>query len=220
MSDVWQQLPFSQRRAGEDESSVSSDWRPYTGRTLMALASALDSLTDEQWASDALTPRRGHGRPSVAETIADLVRALEPRALLRRGSASAVEPTEMTAALRHRGEEFAAGSGRRGLGALTAVVQHAYDVTVPLEVADPVEPRASGAVALGLAAAAPTPLRGVLVGRSLVAADADWLIGAGPAIRGTAGELVCWLGGRDVTPFFDRPGAKRADSAEPADSSS
>lgn len=205
MSDVWQQLPFSQRRAGADESSVSNDWRPHTARALTALADLLDAMPTGLWDSPTLTPHRSGTAPTVEQTAADLARALAPHRPLQTRPAPPAGRSAIIAALRAAAQGFAEGRGRKGLRALTIVAQHAYDITVPLDLPDPIEPRASGAVALGLAATAPTPLRAVITGRSLVADDADWLIGAGRGIRGSAGQLVSWLGGRDITPHFDPP---------------
>lgn len=65
--------------------------------------------------------------------------------------------------------------------------------------AEPVlSPRASGAVALGRAASAPTPIRAVIAGHTLRASDAGWSFGAGPLLEATAVELLLFLGGRSL----------------------
>jgi hypothetical protein len=204
MSDVWRDLPLS-ARARDDESSVTNDWRPRAGQALQALCESLGALPAERWSEPSLTPARRGVTLSVSDTAVELLQALDNRlhGLLPGDSKPPADPLldELQAAARR----LLAGEGRKGLGPLKAVVQHCYDIALPLALPDPVESRASGAVALGLAAAAPTPLRGVLAGRSLIADDADWEIGRGPAIRGTAGELVSWLGGRAIRPRFDAP---------------
>lgn len=202
MSDVWRDLPLSSRSRG-DESTVTNDWRPRAASALLALADALSAVPPERLGEFSLTPGRKGSRMSVAETAADLLHVLENRfhGLLPRDAEPPTGP--LPEELRAAAARLQEGQGRKGLAPLRAVVQHCYDITLPLGLPDPVESRASGAVALGLAAAAPTPLRGVLVGRALIADDADWEIGSGPAIRGTAGELVSWLGGRDIAPRFD-----------------
>lgn len=58
-----------------------------------------------------------------------------------------------------------------------------------------IPPRASGAVALGRAAAAPTPIRAVIAGHSLHATDAGWTFGRGPVLEATAVELLTFLSG-------------------------
>jgi hypothetical protein len=202
MSDVWRELPLS-ARARDDESSVTNDWRPRAGKALEALTVSLSDLPAERWNEPSLTPARRSGPLTVADTAVELLQALDNRlhGLLPGDSKPPAGP--VLDELRAAAQRLIAGEGRKGLGPLKAVVQHCYDITLPLALPDPVESRASGAVALGLAAAAPTPLRGVLAGRSLIADDADWEIGRGPAIRGTAAELVSWLGGRAIRPRFD-----------------
>ncbi|HEY8588535.1 MAG TPA: hypothetical protein VIL55_03175 [Naasia sp.] len=201
MSDLWRNLPLSSRPA-EDESTVSSDWRPRTAAALRALADSLTPLPEARWSEPSLRPGRGGVPATVRETIDDLVWRLGASAFER------IFPPDRTARSRddlladlhhwaHRVER-----GRRGIGDLTAVAEHAYDVTLPLGLPDPVDSRGSGAVALARAAAAPTPLRGLLRGRTLAASDAGWRIGTGPEIRGTAAELVAWLSGRAVRPVF------------------
>lgn len=59
-------------------------------------------------------------------------------------------------------------------------------------------PRTSGAVALVLAAKAPTPIRAVIGGHALRAADAGWEFGRGPVLEAGAVELVEFLAGRSL----------------------
>lgn len=58
----------------------------------------------------------------------------------------------------------------------------------------------TGAVALARALVVPLPMRAVVRGSTLRATDADWAIGAGPEIPGTARELVLFLYGRAGLP--------------------
>jgi hypothetical protein len=59
-------------------------------------------------------------------------------------------------------------------------------------------PRTSGAVALVLAAKAPTPIRAVIGGHALRAVDAGWEFGRGPVLEAPAVELVEFLAGRSL----------------------
>ena len=72
------------------------------------------------------------------------------------------------------------------------------DLTARLGLPPQLPKRASGAVALGRAAAAPTEIRAVIFGHSLRATDADWEFGRGPVLEATAAELLEFLGGRSL----------------------
>lgn len=213
MSDLWRNLPLSSRPP-EDESTVTSDWRPRTAAALRVLADALVPLPVERWGEPSLRPAPAGGTATVQGAIDDLVWRLgAPRLERLFPTDRAVRSRDdLLADLHHRAHLVE--RGRRGIGDLVLVAEHAYDVTLPLGLPDPVDPRGSGAVALARAAAAPTPLRAVLRGRTLEATDAGWRIGSGPAIRGSAAELVAWLSGRPVRPVFARaeepPGAAQA----------
>jgi hypothetical protein len=63
-----------------------------------------------------------------------------------------------------------------------------------------VDPVVSGAVCLARTVAAPVAIRAVVRGRTLVATDAGWELGTGPAISGTARELVLFVYGRSGLP--------------------
>lgn len=211
MSDAWQELPLSRSRSGEDESGVSNDWRLRTVDALRAFATALDSLTPEQWAADSLRlqPGRLPRSPySVAECVGGLVTALDARPLDRFMRRIEVAPVpDAPAELRRRADDLAASTTKGHLHPLTLIVVASADVTVALDLPDPIAPLSTGSVALGLAAAAPAEIRGAMQGRSLVPDDGEWTIARGPAIRGTGATLVAWLSGREVMPWFDR--AKR-----------
>ena len=59
--------------------------------------------------------------------------------------------------------------------------------------------RTSGAVALYLAAKAPTPIRAVISGHALRASDADWEFGHGPVLEQQAIPMIEFLLGRGTT---------------------
>jgi len=58
--------------------------------------------------------------------------------------------------------------------------------------------RATGAVALGRAASAPTEIRAVIAGHTLRASDAGWSFGRGPVLEDTAIALLEFLGRRST----------------------
>lgn len=60
-------------------------------------------------------------------------------------------------------------------------------------------PGTSGAVALHLAATAPTEIRAVIRGHALRAPDAGWEFGRGPVLEAPAIEMIEFLGGRSLT---------------------
>ena len=69
------------------------------------------------------------------------------------------------------------------LAELDRAVYAYLDLTARLGLPPQLPKRASGAVALGRAAAAPTEIRAVIFGHSLRATDADWEFGRGPCSR-------------------------------------
>lgn len=82
------------------------------------------------------------------------------------------------------------------IGDLGAALAEAWEARPEL----PVDATTSGAVALARALAAPLPIRAVVRGRTLRASDAGWEFGTGPALTGTARELVLFLYGRGPVP--------------------
>ena len=84
------------------------------------------------------------------------------------------------------------------LAELDRAVYAYLDLTARLGLPPQLPKRASGAVALGRAAAAPTEIRAVIFGHSLRATDAEWEFGRGPVLEATAAELLEFLGGRSL----------------------
>ncbi len=86
-------------------------------------------------------------------------------------------------------------------GALTHVVIHGLDITVPLG-----EPRCSPDATIGIVLDGLTEGGGHahfgtdISGRSLQATDIDWSYGSGAPLRGTADDLALHLCGRNVPP--------------------
>ncbi len=67
--------------------------------------------------------------------------------------------------------------------------------------------RTGGAVALYLAAKAPTEIRAVTRGHALRATDADWEFGTGPVLEASAVGMIEFLAGRSLTPPRPAPQA-------------
>jgi hypothetical protein len=84
------------------------------------------------------------------------------------------------------------------LAELDRAVYAYLDLCARLGVEPQLPPRASGAVALGRAAAAPTEIRAVIAGHTLHATDADWSFGRGPVLEDTAVALLEFLRGRSL----------------------
>lgn len=210
MADFAQHLPLSQR-ARVDESSVESTWAPHIATTLTAIADLLESLTPEQWSAPS-----SHGTWRVRDVAGHLVwrlgstrwelvtgtaRAAVPRLgnLTRAADALSREAAEARPAELIEGiRRIAAQKTRRrgGIAELTVAVVGGLDIAHPLGRTLPIDPLASGAVAVRRSVIAPPTVRGVLRARTLVATDAGWRVGRGPVIRGTAEAHLLFLFGR------------------------
>lgn len=216
MADFAKYLPLSQR-AAHDESGANSDWHGHLAVTLTATAGLLASLSPHQWDSPSqcagwrvrdvaghLVWRLGSSNRELFGSAAQAYfghfvnpkRAID---VLSRAAAEA-EPAELVARIRRIAAEKAAGHGRHGIAELTEAVVHGYDIAHPLGLRLPVAPTASGAVALRRSLIAPTEIKAVLKVRTLVATDADWRVGHGPALPGTAEEFLLFLFGRGGLP--------------------
>lgn len=215
MSDFSRHLPLSQRAAG-DESAVTTDWRPLTGECLLLLCALLEGVTAEQW--DAPTLRAGW---RLRDVVGDLARQLDSSALERarrlpgtvlagRGSPARgrriraarlgdTDPRELLRRLRGSADDSLGRRGGRGIAGLRAVVVDGYDLarSVGRPLAFP--STATGAVALASVLAAPTPIAAVARGRAIRATDAQWTIGRGPELAGTAESIILFLAGRSGT---------------------
>ncbi|WP_022884145.1 maleylpyruvate isomerase family mycothiol-dependent enzyme [Glaciibacter superstes] len=216
MADYARHLPLSQRQES-DESGVSTDWREPVSQTLARAADLLAALTPEQWESPSLCAGwsvrdvAGHLAWRVGSSNRQLLGSgartyfgsivtdgLNPNRTIDALSRAAAEasPAELVARLRQIAVDKAAGDGRHGIGELTEVVVHGYDLAQPLGLALPVGWAASGAVALRRSLMSPLTVRVVLTKRTLVATDAGWRVGHGPELTGTAEAIVLYLFGR------------------------
>jgi uncharacterized protein (TIGR03083 family) len=213
MADFANYLPLSQR-VQSDESGAGSDWREPLAATLNATADLLSTLSTEHWETPSmcggwrvrdvaghLVWRLGSSNRELVSSVAGAFRSghfVNPnRAIdsLSRAAAEA-EPAELIGRIREIATAKACGSGRHGIAELSEAVVHGYDLAYPLGLTLPVAATASGAVALRRSLTAPTGIKAVLRGRTLVATDAGWRLGHGPKLEGTAEGLVLFLFGR------------------------
>ncbi len=89
---------------------------------------------------------------------------------------------------------------KRSIGALSAAVLAAYDIAVATNLHIELDPIATGSVALASVLSAPIGIRAVVRDRTLAPSDADWHIGHGPEINGTAASILLFLAGRTGFP--------------------
>ncbi|WP_448004053.1 hypothetical protein [Agromyces bauzanensis] len=204
MADFARYLPLSQR-SRTDERDVTSDRRTPTAAVLREIAGALRAGGAPGWATAtadggtvAATVERlvaGFDRPPTRRTLDAAQRALGMQAAADMPAATLEGATDAAAALEARATLIAGRPQPTRLVELDDAVVAAVLVGDALGAEPAVPPLASGAVALRRAAAAPTPIRAVISGHSLHATDAGWTIGHGPALVGTAHELIRFLAG-------------------------
>lgn len=191
---------------------LGGDWSAHIATALDRLVTLLEGLDEAGWA----TPSRcegwrvrdvvGHLVWRLGASTGELVREgliggvragfSADRALDRIARAEAEAPTdELVAALRTIGAGKLRGEGRTGVVELTEAVVHALDISEALGAELRLSPRSTSAVALARLRAGGRPTR-IARERSLRATDAHWVIGAGPALDATAGEILMHLFGR------------------------
>ena len=216
MAEFARYLPLSLRNVG-NESGVNSRWSGHVGATVTAIADLLAGLTPEQWETQSLCDGwrvrdvAGHLvwrlGSSNRELLGSAARAyfghfVRPgRAIdaVSRAAAQA-DPDQLVARLREIAADKSAGAGRVGITELTEAVVHGLDVAQPLGLTLPIHAMAGGAVALRRSLIAPIEIKAVLRTRRLVATDAEWSVGHGSPLRGTAAELILFLFGRGPLP--------------------
>lgn len=225
MADLSRYLPLS-RRPDVDESGVSADRRTETAEVLLALATVVRACDDVAWV--APTARAGW---RVADVAAELVegfdrtrtrRALDAAGRIARGGEARrlaeltrlPGPVEGGAAIAERADVIRDRRKPTGIVELDDAVVAALLIGDAVGVAVPISARASGAVALRRAAAAPTEIRAVISGHRLRATDAGWEFGHGAPLVDTAAGLLRFLTGiGDVAPHpprdDGRPGPER-----------
>lgn len=212
MADLSRYLPLS-RRPDVDESGVTADRRSETADVLTALAAVVRGCDEVAWA--APTARTGW---QVADVASELVegfgrtrtrRALDAAGRIARGGEARrlaeltrlPGPAEGGAAIAARVDVIRDRAKPTGIVELDDAVVAALLVGDAVGVAVPIPARASGAVALRRAAAAPTEIRAVISGHRLRATDAGWEFGHGAPLVDTAAGLLRFLTGiGDVAP--------------------
>jgi hypothetical protein len=206
VADLSRYLPLS-RRPDVDESGVTADRRTETVQVLTALAGVVIACDADAWA--APTARAGWTAGDVASELVEgfgrtrTRRALDAAGRLARGGearrlaelARVAGPSEAAEAIAARAGLIRERAKATGVVELDDAVVAALLIGDALGVAVPIPPRASGAVALRRAAAAPTEIRAVISGHRLRATDAGWEFGHGPPLVDTAAGLLRFLTG-------------------------
>ena len=183
-------FPLSQRPR-RDETSVSSNWARHSGTVLLELTGLLESLSLTDWQAESL--REG---VSVRDVVAELVWLETTTALHRRLKRSAPSndgPDALITQVRELSTSALAPTATRSIAHLSHAVVAAYEVARATRHPLAIDQLASGAVALARGLSGPVGARAVTRERTLVATDADWTVGRGPAIEGTAEAIVLFL---------------------------
>jgi hypothetical protein len=216
VSDISQYLPFSQRPR-RDESAVTNNWSRHTGTVLREIADALSEAPPTAWDAETLRPGvdvrwvvaelewllSSTTRERLASGIREFFRHGQSFAASRTAvieSFADATPEEHIGRIRDIATAALASSAQRTLPDLAVAVVAAFEVAAATGIAVTVDPIASGAVALARSLNAPLPVRAVVRERSLVATDAEWVVGAGRKIEAPASVLVLFLYGRHGFP--------------------
>ena len=183
MSDIPRYLPLS-HRPRHDESGVTGDWAPRLAAVLELLAAF--PRADLQ-ASDEVARLAWRLRANRRARLGAKLRRREPTSM----------SDDQGAVLR----SIAAETGRRrALGDLACAVVATLDVASATQRPVELDPVSLGAVGVARALSAPLPIRAVLAGVTLVAADGDWAVGRGPEQRAAGADIVRFLYGRTGVP--------------------
>lgn len=208
MSDLGKYLPLS-RPSGHDESAVTSDWSGQLAGVLVGLLAVLDSLGPE--ADSRPTLREGWRVGDVVRQLAWRLSATRWERIRDRAAAVVVgiRPSraglgrfavaDAISSLRALAHEFPARR-HRSVADLSEAVVAAFDIGMANGAPVGIDGATSGAAAFAGVMRAPTPIRGVIRGRTLHASDAGWKIGTGPVLAGTAQAIVLFLYGRAGVP--------------------
>ena len=179
-------LPLSQGDRGR-ESDVSSDWRDATADVIDRAADLLEVADLDAPTGDRLAER--------------FVESVSTRRHPAPGRSTDDDAASASPSAPERLRAFAVAI-RLGRPARVSLLSRAVAAHLLLahEIgAEPALPeRTSGAVALYLAAKAPTPIRAVISGHTLRASDADWEFGHGPVLEQPAIPMLEFLLGRGL----------------------
>jgi hypothetical protein len=209
VSEISQYLPFSQRPR-RDESAVTNNWARHTGTVLLELADALSLVPATGWDAASLRPTvtvrqavaelgwllGSTRRERAASTVRGVFRTGQlpnKTTAARISQAAEAHPAELVARIREIATGCLTASATRSVGELAVAVVAAFELAAATGQPLTVDPVASGAVALARSLTAPLPIRAVIRERTLVATDADWMIGSGQKIEATAAVLILFL---------------------------
>lgn len=202
MSDLGKYLPLSQRAAtnkSTDESAVTGNWAALTGQTLARLSDLLDTLGSEFLGQPAVKAGSTIGdvaRELFAPSRRDRLRRAATLGIAQRRAVARVDDDELAARVRELAVAASAPGAKRSIHDLSVAVVAAYDISTASRSPIVVDPTASGAVALARSLSAPLEIRAVLRDRTLAPTDADWRLGRGADICGSAAAIVLFLFGR------------------------
>lgn len=192
---------------------TQTHWGSEIADILVQTAGLLEGLKPEQWNTPSLCPdwtvRDAAGHivwrigTSTRQMLAEGGRAyfgrhLNPMRVIDdlSNSQAQASPETLIREMRHIAALKLGGDGRTGLTELTEALVHGYDIAWPLGISLEIEPRVSAAVAARRQLTLPLQARHVVGNRTLVAIDADWRIGRGAEITGSAEAIVLFLFGR------------------------
>jgi hypothetical protein len=195
MADFLHDLPLSWRPR-RDESDVTGDWRDAVAEVIDTAATQLDAAevgdTTREWlAIDFLRAASSH-RLMFAEPDGELDGELDAAPVADTPRPSPADRLRAAAVLARNTRAVPVRVLSRSVAAYLTLARE-IDATPMLA------PRTSGAVALYLAAKAPTPIRAVIGGHTLRAPDADWDFGRGPVLESDAVSMLEFLLGRSFT---------------------
>jgi hypothetical protein len=203
MADFMHDLPLSWRPR-RDESDVTGDWRDAVAEVIDVAATQLDAAeigdTTRAWLASDFLRAASSRRLMFADPEADTAAGPEPDAVLGASEPSPADRLRGAAVLARHSRAVPVRVLSRSVAAYLTLARE-IDATPMLA------HRTSGAVALYLAAKAPTPIRAVIGGHTLRAPDADWDFGRGPMLEADAVPMLEFLLGRSDTPPRPAPPA-------------
>lgn len=192
VNDMASYFPLS-NRPRRDEADVTNNWSRHRGTVLLDLAALLGALAPEEWELPALVEGM-----TVRDTVAELVWRSGTTRLsrLRSSRPAGQSPSELASAVHGLATDDLAAASKRRLGELSDAVVAAYEIAAATGHPVSVDAVASGAVALARGLGGPVGIRAITSERTLVATDAEWQVGRGPVIEGTAAGIVLYMFGR------------------------